>query len=258
MDVALKWAKIEIMRFIREPVSLFFTLIFPILLIYIFGDSFGAETSSDGVNYYNSLVSIDVSFLISNFTLMGIGNDLANQKENGITDSMRLLPIHTWLHTVIQSVSYLLLLFISTGLLTVYVYIRYEDIVFQGNIVAYAFFMVISYFFFVNLTKFMISFSFSARTLQLINSTVFFCFLFCSGIVIPKESLPEILQKIVDYSPLYVTYKVLESIWNNSFSEWTYFRGSMYLLILALAFYVFVFLKRQTRIKMKNRQVRES
>ena len=77
------WLKIEVFRFLREPISLFFTLIFPIILVFIFGDSFGSSVSEDGISYYNSLVAIDVSFLIANFTLMGVGNDLANQKKMG-------------------------------------------------------------------------------------------------------------------------------------------------------------------------------
>lgn len=56
------WLKIEVFRFLREPISLFFTLIFPIILVFIFGDSFGSSVSEDGISYYNSLVAIDVSF----------------------------------------------------------------------------------------------------------------------------------------------------------------------------------------------------
>ena len=231
------WLKIEVFRFLREPISLFFTLIFPIILVFIFGDSFGSSVSEDGISYYNSLVAIDVSFLIANFTLMGVGNDLANQKENGIDAGMKLLPVSSLYRTVIQFISYLLLLFLSLILLTIYVFIRYEDVHLRGSIPLFLFFMIVGYFFFVNLTKFIVSFRLSARTLQLITSTVFFILLFCSGIVIPKESLPMAVQPWVDWSPLFVLYKTLEGVWNNTIEITQYLNSSIYMILLSVAFY---------------------
>lgn len=115
--------KVELLRFLREPISLFFTLIFPILLIYIFGDSFGSASNNDtGATYYNSLVSIDIAFLVSNLTLMGVGNDLAIQKENGISETNKLLPISSGFRLVIESISYLLILFTSIVLICAYTY----------------------------------------------------------------------------------------------------------------------------------------
>lgn len=232
------WLRIEILRFVREPISLFFSLIFPIILIYIFGDSFGSGISEDGISYYNSLVAIDVSFLIVNFTLMGVGNDVANQKENGIEESMAMLPVSGIFRTVIQSIAYLLLLFLSLVMLTAFVFNVYPDVRFQGNAFLFVLFMIFGYFLFVNLAKFLAAFPFSARTLQLINSTVFFILLFCSGIVIQKESMPEGLRPMVDWSPLYILYKTLESVWNNRLTDGQYLRASAYLLVLGAMCYL--------------------
>lgn len=217
MNVFLTYLKIELLRFIREPISLFFTLIFPIILIYVFGDSFGAASNGDtGGTYYNSLVSIDLAFLISNLTLMGVGNDLALQKEQGISEASELLPISNAMKLIVESISYLLLLFISAGLITVYTYFNYPDIVFKGSISLYAFFMIMSYYVFVTFVKFVISFNYSARTLQLILSGIFFVLLFVSGIVIPKENLPQALQGVVHFSPTYIVYSTLDGIWNDT------------------------------------------
>lgn len=241
------WLKIEIFRFLREPVTLFFTLIFPIILIFIFGDSFGSEVSAEGISYYNSLVAIDISFLIANFTLMGVGNDLANQKENGIAANMELLPMSSFFRTVVQSIAYMLLLFVSLVLLCIYVLWRYDNVHFQGSVLLFLLFMVIGYFFFVNLTKLIISFHLSARALQLISSTVFFIMLFCSGIVIPKESLPTMLQSWVNRSPMYVLYKTLENVWNNQLAPYQYLKCCIYMLALAAVCYAITMALRRHR-----------
>ncbi|MBO2535784.1 ABC transporter permease [Rummeliibacillus suwonensis] len=231
------YIKIEILRFLREPVSLFFTLIFPIILIYVFGDSFGGTTSKDtGITYYNSLVSIDIAFLIANFTLMGIGNDLANQKELGILENSSLLPIKKWYKTVLESIAYLMILFVSSILVTIYVYTFYDGIHFRGNLLIYILFIILSYFTFVSITRFIVSLDYSARTIQLINSSFFFILLFTSGIVIPKESLPVALQGFVSFSPLYGIYFILDGIWNDTASAKNISFYSGYFMVLILIF----------------------
>ncbi len=227
--------KVELLRFLREPISLFFTLIFPILLIYIFGDSFGSASNNDtGATYYNSLVSIDIAFLVSNLTLMGVGNDLAIQKENGISETNKLLPISSGFRLVIESISYLLILFTSIVLICAYTYLTYPGISFKGSVFLYVLFIIISYYLFVSFVKCVISLNYSARTLQLILSSIFFILLFVSGIVIPKENLPATLRDFVNFSPTYIIFSTLDSIWNNHLDFLNYITNSIIFILLTI------------------------
>ncbi|MCU7558627.1 ABC transporter permease [Macrococcus capreoli] len=229
--------QLEIIRFLREPISIFFTLIFPVVLIYVFGDSFGSATNQNtNDNYYNSLVPIDISFLIANMTLMGIGNDLAAQKERGISESQKLLPINYWTRFVIESISYLCLLFLSIIIITIFVYMKYPNIEFKGNIFIYILIILLSYFTFVSIVRFIVSLNYSARTLQLISSSIFFMLLFTSGIVIPKESLPEMLKNIVYYSPTYIIFDVLDLIWNGKLNLIRFLQATSYFIFTILLF----------------------
>lgn len=229
------YVRIEILRFWREPIALFFTLIFPIVLIFIFGNSFGSHQDRDsGISYYNSLVAIDAAFLIGNFTLMGVTNDLANQKEAGISDASSLLPLKLWQRFIIESSAYLFVVFAAVSLVTAYVYVAYDDVHFRGNIGLFATMITAAYFAFVSIAKLIASLDFSARTLQLIGSTVFFVLLFTSGVVIPKESLPEAVAWFTNISPMYVTYKGLESIWNNTieWGDFTLYFGELAIIVV--------------------------
>ncbi|MDS3879375.1 ABC transporter permease [Staphylococcus hominis] len=237
--------KIEVLRFLREPISLFFTLIFPIILIYIFGDSFGeTNNSSTQHTYYNSLVAIDTAFLIANFTLMGIGNDLASQKETGVYENLKLLPLSGWTRVIIESIAYLFLLFLSVILIILFVYFKYPNIHFRGNVFLFISFILLSYFTFVSIVRAIVSLNYSARTLQLVASSVFFVLLFVSGIVIPKESLPDLIKGFVDVSPTYIIYKVLDSIWNNNLKGSYFIICSIYFTLLIIVFNLFVIFKR--------------
>lgn len=237
LKIFFTYLKIELLRFLREPISLFFTLIFPILLIYIFGDSFGSASNSDtGATYYNSLVSIDIAFLISNLTLMGVGNDLSMQKENGISEMNELLPISSCFRLVVESISYLSILFTSVVLITLYTYFTYPDISFKGSILLYIVFIIISYYLFVSFVKFIISLNYSARTFQLILSGVFFILLFISGIVIPKEDLPQALKNCVDFSPVYIIFSTLDGIWNDELDIKKYVIHTLIFIIATILF----------------------
>lgn len=246
MKVFLTYLKIELLRFIREPISLFFTLIFPIILIYVFGDSFGSASNGEtGVTYYNSLVSIDLAFLISNLTLMGVGNDLALQKESGISEANELLPINNTMKLIVESISYLLLLFISTLLVSMYTYFNYSGIEFKGSVSLYAFFMIVSYYVFVTFVKFVVSFNYSARTLQLILSGIFFILLFVSGIVIPKENLPQALQGLIYFSPTYIVYSTLDGIWNETIVFHTLMINILWFSIAIICFSILIKIRKK-------------
>ena len=237
----ITFLKVELLRFLREPISLFFTLIFPILLIYIFGDIFGSASNNDtGATYYNSLVSIDIAFLVSNLTLMGVGNDLAVQKENGISEANELLPISSGFRLVVESISYLLILFTSIILICVYTYLTYPGISFKGSVILYALFIIISYYLFVSFVKFVVSLNYSARTLQLILSSIFFILLFVSGIVIPKDNLPEALRDFINFSPTYIIFSSLDSIWNNHLDFLKYITNSIIFILFTIILNVIV------------------
>ncbi|MCE5038933.1 ABC transporter permease [Staphylococcus auricularis] len=238
--------KIEILRFLREPISLFFTLIFPIILIYIFGNSFGdVRNHTTQTTYYNSLVAIDISFLIANFTLMGIGNDLAAQKESGVYYHLKLLPLNHWTKVIVESAAYLFLLFLSIVLIIVFVFLKYEEISFRGSAVLFITFILISYFTFVSIIRYIVSFDYSARTLQLISSSVFFILLFVSGIIIPKGSLPLALKNIVDFSPVYIIFNNLEGIWNGTMNLNYFLLSLFYFMSLMIIFNLLIRMKRK-------------
>ncbi len=240
------YLKIELLRFLREPIALFFTLILPIIMLYVFGSSFGsASNEATDASYYNSLVSIDVAFLISNFTLMGVGNDLSAQKESGVALSKELYPISEGFKLIVESIAYLLILFTSIILITGYAYIAYPDIAFKGSVLLYVLFIIITYYLFVSFVKLVCTLNYSARTLQLILSSIFFVLLFVSGIVIPKEDLPGPLRNSIDFSPTYIVYSNLDDVWNGKLNVVNYVMYSLIYIGLIIIFSLLVKFRRK-------------
>ena len=58
----------------------------------------------------------------------------------------------------------------------------------------------------------------SSRTASLVSSGIFMFLLFTSGVALPVESLPVIVQKIAHLFPMYHSIQIIQMLWINEFS----------------------------------------
>lgn len=82
--------------------------------------------------------------------------------------------------------------------------------------------------------KFVVSLNYSARTLQLILSSIFFILLFVWEIVIPKDNLPEALRDFINFSPIYIIFSTVDSIWNNHLDFLKYITNSIIFILFTI------------------------
>lgn len=100
-DLALLWHQIryEQLSFWRNPQAAFFTFIFPILIILIFGAVFNDDS---GDSFYNGLTSMQyyiptiaaLSVLSACYSQLAIS--LAVRRQNGILKRVRATPLPAW------------------------------------------------------------------------------------------------------------------------------------------------------------------
>ena len=95
MKSLLKMIWMEAKLFLREPVGFFFTLVFPLLLLFLFGSIFGNKPNP----MFGGQGTIDIS--IPTYTAMIIGTTglmsttitMATYRENGILRRLRTTPV---------------------------------------------------------------------------------------------------------------------------------------------------------------------
>ena len=58
----------------------------------------------------------------------------------------------------------------------------------------------------------------STRTASLVSSGIFMFLLFTSGVALPVESLPKIVQQVAHVFPMYHAIQVIQMLWINEFS----------------------------------------
>ena len=85
----------EFKALLREPVTLFFMIILPIILTIVFGGAFGSEITSYGENVLgiDTVVPVNIVFLLANVGLMGIPITVIELKDQDVIKRYITYPI---------------------------------------------------------------------------------------------------------------------------------------------------------------------
>jgi len=95
MKSLLKMTWMEAKLFLREPVGAFFTLVFPLMMLFLFGSIYGNTPTP----IFNGYGTIDISIpaytamIVATTGLMGLTITLAANRENGVLRRLRTTPI---------------------------------------------------------------------------------------------------------------------------------------------------------------------
>jgi ABC-2 type transport system permease protein len=215
MKSLLKMTWMEAKLFLREPVSAFFTLIFPLLMLFIFGTIYGTQAmpGADGSQgAIGNLIPAFTAMIIGMIGLMPITITMATYRENGILRRLRTTPVSPLVVLVAQVVvvfimtSLGMLLLVTAGRLVYHVQ-------FNGNA-----FSVLGGFALSSLSFFGIGFIMAgtmptARTAQIIAMVLLYPMLVLSGAAWPRELMPATVQKISAFLPLTYVVNLLRGLW---------------------------------------------
>ena len=91
MRSLLKMTWMEAKLFLREPVSAFFTLIFPLLMLFLFGTIYGNQPAagSAGQGTVDTLIPAFTAMIIGMTGLMSVTITMATYRENGVLRRLR-------------------------------------------------------------------------------------------------------------------------------------------------------------------------
>lgn len=204
----------EFKLFVREPVGMFFTLAFPLLLLFIFGAIFGNEPT----DLFGGLGSVDVSvpayigMIIGTLGLIGLPIGLAAYREFGILRRLRATPVSPVIifsgMLIVQAVAALIgtLLLLIAGRLIFHLYLPQAPVqVFLA--------IVFSLMCFSTLSFLLAGLVATARTAQAVGMAFLMPMLFLSGAAMPRETLPPSIQRISDFLPLTHVVELLKGLW---------------------------------------------
>lgn len=222
----------EFKLFLREPAAVFFTLAFPLMLLFIFGSIFG----NDPVEEFGNRGSVDVSvpgyvgMIIGTTAFMAIPVVIAEYRNQGIFRRLRATPARPIAIIGAQTVIYyfmtllgFVLLFIGGKLVYDLMTPREPALLILVATLGFASmaalgFVVGSYF------K-------TSRTASVVGNIVYFPQIFMGGATFPRELFSQRVRDWTEWLPLTQVIKLLKQAW---FGDALSTTSIIYLVVLGI------------------------
>ena len=215
MNSLMKLTLIDIKLYLRNVIAAFFTLVFPLLMLVLFGSIYGNQPEA----IFGGHGSIDLTvpgyiatLIIGTTAFLSLPVDLALQRQLGVLRRMRATPLRAW--TVLGSK--LITNFIVTVLgVTVLVFsgaILYHaalpadwGAVFLGILLSCASLFALGFA--------LASVIRSANAVRAVSFIIFYPMMFFSGGTLPTQFLPEAVKSVASVMPMTYTVNLLHGLW---------------------------------------------
>ena len=214
MKSLLKLTWVETKLFFREPIGAFFTLVFPLMMLFLFGSIYGNTPNV----HFNGLGTIDISIpaytamIIATSGLLSITITMAAYRENGVLRRFKTTPVSPLVILIAQVIVVFVMTLLGMLLLIIAGKLVYH-VKFEGNWLS-----VLGGFILCSLSFFSLGFILagllsSARTAQIVGMVLLYPMLFLSGAGFPRELLPDAIIKLSAFLPLTYVVNLLRGLW---------------------------------------------
>lgn len=206
---------IQTRLFLREPAAFFFTLVFPCLLLILFGAIFGNRPMTQwglDVGYVDMQVPALASIIIGSVGLIGIPIATAAAREMRVLRRYRATPVSpltiiaadVLVNFAMSSVGMTLLVLLGKALF---------GLQFSGSWPVMIAVFTFSAFAFFALGYLVASLSPTARVAQTVGMATFFPLMFLSGAAMPHQIMPAKVLRVAEALPLTHVVKLLQTSW---------------------------------------------
>ena len=208
----LTW--IEMKLFMREPAAAFFTLVFPLMVLLIFGSIYGNEPTP----FFGGYGSVDVSvpayagMIIGSSGLIGLTIIMSMYRERGILRRLNATPVRPQIVLGANVIVSFLMTALGMSLLIAVGKLIF-GLRFAGNLLSVTAGFTLSSLSFFALGFVLAGLIPTARTAQVVGMVLFYPMLFLSGAAVPLEVLPEKVRQYTSFLPLTQVVKLLRGLW---------------------------------------------
>jgi len=213
----VKLTAVEAKLFLREPMAAFFTLVFPLMMLFIFGSIYGNEPRE----FFGGLGSVDISvpaytaLIIATTGLISLSVSMAAYREQGILRRFQATPLRP--HVILLAQVVVMFAMTVAGMLLLIAAAKLVfGLRFPGSVVDVAAAFVLSSFSFFSLGFVIASLVPTTRTAQVVAMVFFYPMIFLSGATVPHEALPQGIQSFSQVLPLTHVVALLRSAWSGN------------------------------------------
>ena len=214
METLAKITTFELRLFSRNLINMFFLLVFPALMILLFGGIYGNDPNP----LFNGYGTVDISvpayagMIISITALMSLPLTLCQYREKKILKRYKATPVEP-LSVILSQFLVNILMTIIGMLLLIAIAIVVFDLRFEGNVAAVIAVFLYSTLCLYSLGLLIASLAPNMKAATAIANLVYFPMLFLTGATLPFELLPESMQKIALVLPVTHIVQAMKTVW---------------------------------------------
>lgn len=225
---------VEMKLYLREPLAAFFTLGFPMMMLFMFGSMYGNEP----VPMFGGYGTVDVS--VPSYIVMIIGTSgmmsfvplIAGYRERGILRRFSTTPIRPIVFLAAE-VTVLFAMTVAGMILLILTGKVVYGLRFMGHVLPVAAAFVLSCLCFYSLGFLLSAVLPTYRTASTVTMVLFYPMLFMSGAGLPRELLPDWMRRVGEVFPMTHAVTLMKGVW---FGEpWREFKTEVAILVAVLA-----------------------
>lgn len=214
MKALWKMTWTEAKLFAREPMAAFFTVVFPLIVLFVFGSIFGNEPTPEMGGRGSVDVSVPgyIAMIIGTVGMIGLPITLASYREQGILRRLRATPLHPSVILASQVLVNLLMTAVGVAILIVAARLVY-GLHLPASPIAVILGVLLGSLSFFALGFVLAGLLPTARSAQTVGMALFFPMLFLSGAALPRQMFSETLRNISEFLPLTHVTILIEDLW---------------------------------------------
>ncbi len=214
MYAVRKMTWMEMKLKMREPIGTFFTLVFPLLLLFLFGTIYGNEPTPflGGHGNVDNSVPGYIGMIIGTIALIGLPVTLAEYREQGILRRLQASPLSSTAVLGAQVSVNVVMVLLGSVIVIVSGLVTYE-LVLPSAPVAVLLAIILSSISFFSVGFLLAGLLPTANSAQAVGMALYFPMLFLSGAGLPQEILPDGLVRFSQVLPMTHVVNLLKGLW---------------------------------------------
>ena len=208
----LTW--VECKLYFRVPIMAFFTLVLPLMILFLFGGIFGNKPSPlyNGYGFVDVSVPAFTALIICMGSVLSLPITLANYRENGTLRRFRATPVRP--ATVLGAQLVMQFLMALTGMLLLVLAGKLVyGLRFGGNALSVLAAFGLSCLSFFALGMLLAGVMPSVRVASILGNVLLYPMIYLSGSAIPMEVMPPVMRTISRFIPLTHVVTLLQGLW---------------------------------------------
>ncbi len=209
-------ASVQFKRFLREPIALFFTVAFPVLLVLLFGFIWGNEPGGPftppGFGYIDSYVPALAAIVIGTVGLIGLPITTAADRRQKLLRRYQATPLRPLVYFAADVSVHFGSALLGMGLVIIVARLVF-GLRFGGSWAAVLGGFTLSTLAFVGVGYVLASLVRSERVAQAVGMALYFPLMFLSGAAMPLQTMPGNVREVARWLPLTHVVDLLQDLW---------------------------------------------